>query len=115
MALIFYSSSIRADDLPKLDVQNIDKLIHFVEYFILGAILVRAFANSSSNLSLKLILWLSFLIAVSYGISDEFHQRFVPGRSPEIFDLISDIIGSFIGVSLSAYKERISRAIDKTV
>ena len=115
MALVYYSSSIRGEDIPKIDIPNIDKLFHFVEYFILGALLVRAFANSSDKANFKLILLLSILIASIYGALDEFHQRFIPGRSPEIFDIFSDIIGSFSGALLSMHKEKSSRAIDKTV
>jgi VanZ family protein len=115
MALIYYSSSIHGDDMPKIDIPNIDKLFHFVEYFILGALLVRAFANSSDKASFKLILLLSILIASIYGVLDEFHQRFVSERSPEIFDVLSDIIGSLSGALLSIHKEKSYRAIDKTV
>lgn len=115
MVLIYFSSSISGEDIPKIDIPNVDKLFHFVEYFILGALLVRAFANSSDKSNFKLILLLSMLIASAYGILDEFHQRFVPERSPEIFDIFSDIIGSFLGALLSIHKEKNSRAIDKTV
>ncbi|MDP3730178.1 MAG: VanZ family protein [Candidatus Omnitrophota bacterium] len=115
MGLIYYSSSIPAEDIPKFDIPGIDKLFHLVEYFILGILLVRAFANSYDKASFKLILLLSVLIASIFGVLDELHQRFVPGRSPEIFDIFSDIIGSFLGALLSIHKERGSRAIDKAV
>lgn len=115
MVLIYYSSSIRGEDISKIDIPNIDKLFHLVEYFILGALLVRAFANSSDKANLKLILFLSILIASTYGALDEFHQRFVLGRSPDIFDIFSNIIGSFLGALLSIHKEKSSRAIDKTI
>jgi len=101
--------------MPKIDIPYIDKLAHFVEYFILGALLVRAFANSSDKANFKMILLLSILIAAAYGALDEFHQRFVSGRSPEIFDIISDIIGSLFGALVSLHKEKGSRAIDNTV
>ena len=101
--------------MPKIDIPNIDKLFHFVEYFILGALLIRAFANSSDKASFKLILLLSILIASIYGAIDEFHRRFVLGRSPEIFDVVSDIIGSLSGAALSIYKERVKNAVDKTI
>ena len=115
MALIYYSSSIHAENIPKIDIPGIDKLFHFVEYFILGALLIRAFANSSDKTSFRLILLLSILIASIYGALDEFYQRFVPGRNSGIFDIFSDIIGSFSGALLSMHKEKSDRAIDKTV
>ena len=115
MSFIFLASSIPSDELVDIDIPHIDKLIHFVEYFILGALLVRAFMSSSSETNFKSILLLSILIASTYGILDEFHQRFVPGRSFEIFDMFSDIIGSLSGAVISMHKEKHSRAIDKTV
>ena len=115
MALMYYSSSIHGIDMPKIDIPNIDKLFHLIEYFILGALLVRAFANSSDKVNFRTIFLLSILIASIYGALDEFHQRFVSGRSPEIFDLLSDIMGSFLGALLSIHKEKHSRAIDKAV
>jgi VanZ family protein len=115
MALIFFSSSIKGEDIPKIDIPNIDKLFHSVEYFILGALLIRAFVNSLPDPNLKLILLVSVLIAFSYGALDEFYQRFVSGRSPEVFDILSDIIGSFLGASLSVYKERMKSAVNKTL
>ena len=115
MALIFFSSSIKGEDIPKIDVPGIDKLFHFVEYFVLGALLIRAFAKSSDKVNFKLIILLSILIASIYGALDEFHQRFVSGRSPEIFDILSDIMGSCLGALLFGYKEKNDRAIDKTV
>jgi VanZ family protein len=115
MGILYYSSSIPGSDLPKFNIPNIDKLFHSVEYLILGALIARAFANCSDKMSFKLILLLSILIASSYGVLDEFHQRFVSGRSPEIFDILSDIIGSLFGALLSIHKERGSRAVNKTV
>jgi VanZ family protein len=115
MVLIYSSSSISGECIPDIDVPNIDKLFHFTEYFILGALSMRAFANSSGKVNLRLILLLSILIASAYGALDEFHQHFVPGRTPDIFDLFSDIIGASFGALLYMYKEKSNRAIDKTV
>jgi VanZ family protein len=111
MALIFYFSSKTPDKLPQFDIPGIDKLFHFVEYFLLGFLLVRAFANSASVPNHVYILAASVIIASLYGASDEFHQRFVPGRLYDAFDLISDIIGSLTGASLSIYKEKIKNAV----
>jgi len=43
-------------------------------------------------------IWLLVVLAtLLYGISDEFHQFFVPGRSFETFDVMADTIGGAIG------------------
>jgi len=115
MGLIYYASSVPGREMPKFDVPNIDKLFHFVEYLVLAFLLARAFYNTSSKPDYKSIFIASALIAALYGISDEFHQRFVPERSCDIIDLLSDIAGSIAGAWLSLYKEKIKSAVDKAV
>ena len=115
MIIIFSLSAIESEDIAKIDIPNIDKFFHFIEYFVLGALLVRALSNSSVKPNFTLIIVLSILIGSLYGALDEFHQRFVSGRTPDFFDLLTDIIGSGIGAALSLYKEKISRAVDKTI
>lgn len=115
MGFLFYFSSVPASELPVFDIPNIDKLFHFIEYFVLGALLVRALSNTSVNLKYAHIFIISVAIASFYGVTDELHQYFVSGRTSDIFDLLSDIIGAFAGAGLYIYKERIRRAVDKTV
>jgi VanZ family protein len=40
-------------------------------------------------------------IASVYGITDEFHQSFVPGRDANIWDWLADTIGACIGAGLA--------------
>jgi hypothetical protein len=40
------------------------------------------------------------LLAVAYGITDEFHQSFVPGRSAELYDLYADAVGAIVGTAV---------------
>lgn len=115
MSIIFYFSSIPGDNIPKFDVPNIDKLFHSIEYFILGALLVRAFSNTATNPKYLYIFLASILIASFYGTTDEFHQRFVSGRSCDVFDFLFDAAGSLAGAGLYLYRERVNRAVDKTV
>ena len=113
--MIFYSFSISGQDIPKFDVQSIDKLFHFVEYMVLAYLLARALFHSSVKPNYKYIFIASVAITLLYGASDEFHQSFVPQRTCDIFDLITDLIGGFAGAGLSLYKERIKSAVDKAV
>ena len=39
------------------------------------------------------------LLALAYGISDEIHQSFTPGRSPDVMDVVADTIGAGVGVA----------------
>jgi len=35
--------------------------------------------------------------AALYGVTDEFHQAFTPGRSPDVFDVLADLVGGLLG------------------
>jgi VanZ family protein len=37
---------------------------------------------------------LAIVLAIAYGVSDEFHQRFVPGRSSDVYDVLADAEGA---------------------
>jgi VanZ family protein len=91
-ALIFSLSAEPA--LPAPEVPYFDKVAHFGAYAVLGACL--AFAVHRSTLPLALAVFLG----VAYGASDEIHQMFVPGRSPDVFDWVADAAGVAAAVFL---------------
>lgn len=66
------------------------KLAHAAEYAVLGALLVRATGRG----------WLAFALGTLYGVSDEIHQTFVPGRMGSPLDVAIDAIGVACGVVL---------------
>ena len=41
---------------------------------------------------------LGVAIVMVYGLSDEFHQSFVPMRDASIYDVFADIIGGMLGI-----------------
>jgi len=96
-ALIFIFSSISQPILSVELFSHFDKLCHFLEYGILGFLLIRALGSSGMNkagLSLRIA---AIVLAVAYGVTDELHQYFVPGRSMEFMDILSDALGAFTG------------------
>ncbi|MBU3933098.1 MAG: VanZ family protein [Candidatus Omnitrophica bacterium] len=74
-----------------------DKLLHFVEYAILGYLIARAAKNSSSLQLRAHFRIFAVSLASLYGLSDEFHQYFVPGREVEILDALADAAGAVFG------------------
>ena len=71
-----------------------DKLVHALVYGVLGALMVRAVSDARWVGVTASATLVAALLSTLYGISDEFHQRFVPGRSPEAFDVMMDAIGA---------------------
>ena len=72
---------------------------HFAEYALLGACLVIPFQRRP--------VWVAVIVAVAiasaYGVTDEWHQRFVAGRTPDVADWAVDTAGAIAGASLAAW------------
>ena len=66
----------------------IRKASHFTEYFILYMLIYRAI-NKSKKVDIKIFIG-TILMVFLYACTDEFHQAFVPGRSPAFRDVMVD-------------------------
>lgn len=94
-SLIFIISSF---PLPvSVERGGADKTLHVIEYSILGFLTLSCFKNRN----LFPILLFAFLISSLYGISDEVHQYFVPGREFSIYDIAANSVGSLFGVLIN--------------
>ena len=96
--IIFYISSLSRLPDTGWDIRFLDKLAHAVEYFIFGLLAIRAFTSQSTGAGPGRTYAWAVLFSLLYGLSDEFHQRFVPGRSADPVDLLADGIGIFLAV-----------------
>jgi VanZ family protein len=104
--LIFYLSSKPSIDAPML-FPGQDKLFHLVAFGILG-FLVMGTLQASQNGYRQQQLWGVALAVMLYGISDEFHQYFVPGRSVDVYDVLADALGGLLGAWMMFQLSRIS-------
>ncbi|MGI5922029.1 MAG: VanZ family protein [Syntrophomonadaceae bacterium] len=84
--------------LSPIDIQLLDKIIrklaHLVSYGVLALIVKNA---------LHPYRWAypgAWLTATLYGASDEYHQIFVPGRTPLFTDVMIDSLGAFLFLSV---------------
>jgi len=84
----------------------IRKNAHFFIYLILG--ILTSIALRKCGLVGVRSLVLALLICVLYSISDEFHQAFVPGRGPQIKDVLIDSAGAIVGISFYAVWKRLT-------
>lgn len=98
MVLIFYLSSQPFEGLELPEIWNIDKLLHIIEYGVLGVLWLRALR--SSFVSSTYLYRLALVFTILYGVSDEVHQMFVPNRTASIFDIMADGIGGWLGIWL---------------
>ena len=96
--VIFLLSSIPGKSMPQIPGLQYDKVIHALVYSVLGALFFLALRHTSSLATGKIVA-LAALFALAYGLTDEFHQLFVPGRSAELYDALADGIGGLIGAT----------------
>lgn len=92
MAIIFYFSSQSTSGIDTGQVSRFlfFKSLHVIEYAILYLLLFAGLYTHS----------LSFSIGYLYALSDEFHQRFIPGREGKLSDTLIDTLGLLLGFTI---------------
>ena len=73
---------------------------HFTEYLIFGALLFNALRF---HLSPRTALLAALAIGSLYGITDEWHQLFVPSRSCDPADWAVDTVATLVGAALACF------------
>jgi VanZ family protein len=101
MAAIFYASSLQNPPTPP---GLIDVDLHALAYFGLMVLVLRAVARArwpGVTLGTIAVAW---SITVAYGLSDEWHQMYVPTRHAEWRDVAADAIGALAaGIGAKAW------------
>jgi len=87
MAVIFRASAMPGKDIPPLFPFQ-DICWHFGIYLILAYFFSRALGSTWGQMSVKKIFLFTLAFAVLYGITDELHQLWTPGRSATGFDVL---------------------------
>lgn len=95
----FISNLFHINDIELLSF-IIRKMAHFVEYFILGILLINCLIDYNKK------LYLGYVIGILYAISDECHQLFVSGRSGQVRDIIIDVVGLILGIILIRFVKK---------
>ena len=133
MGLIFFFSSQPADDSKELSTGVTEVILsvveavapesdlfvdhlhhfvlknaHFLIYFVLGILVVRAFRLSEIQGKKSIVFALA--ICIVYAISDELHQLFVPGRGAQVKDVLIDSTGAFVGIIIYSWLKGLRRS-----
>ncbi|HEY0943659.1 MAG TPA: VanZ family protein [Opitutaceae bacterium] len=75
------------------EINHFDKLAHFLVYGLLATLVVRTPAGRRRA-------WLAVTMTSLFGVSDEIHQLFTPGRSVALADWVADTLGAWLAVVL---------------
>ena len=93
--VIFHLSNQSSIDTPSL-FPGQDKLFHMMAFGVLGFLFMGSMKTTTSGYRTGQV-WLVVVLVVLYGLLDEFHQSFVPGRTVEIYDTLADAAGACWG------------------
>ena len=98
LAVVFWLSSL--SQVPGTNYAW-DKLLHAVGYAALGVLALRAFHGGFEAPRAAPTLYAG-LAVILWGVSDEYHQSFVPGRHASALDVVADAVGFFLAVGMAA-------------
>ncbi len=105
-AFIFFLSSL-SHPLPE-SVQKYfsDWILHGVEYGVFGFLLIRALQGTFEKQSRSFLFITALILGILYGVSDEWHQSFVPNRQSSAHDVAADGLGVFLGALVWVKRSR---------
>jgi VanZ family protein len=94
---IFIASSIPGGRLQWWILHRFDKILHAAIFAVFGLLVYRALhrGGKPSRFSYKRIFFM-LVIVLGYGIFDELHQAYTPGRSVDVRDLLADLVGGIL-------------------
>jgi hypothetical protein len=98
MGVIFWFSAQSGEELPVFSWADkiVKKSGHMLGYALLALSYWYALGLQSNR------CWLAWLLAVLYAMTDEYHQSFVPFRSPSVWDvLVFDNLGALLSLWLT--------------
>ena len=81
-----------------------DKLEHLLAYGLLGVLLSRSLRPMKVETWQRIVLITA--LTTLYGISDEYHQSFVPGRDVSALDVLADGVGGFLAAQMLFWWDR---------
>ncbi len=87
---------------------------HFAEFFLFGCVLANALRW---HMPLRRCPWMAAALASIYGVTDEFHQLFVPMRSCDPADWAVDTVAALVGALIATavlQRRRNLRAADRS-
>ncbi len=113
MAVLYWLSSIPGTQLP--DSPALYSLFYWITPSVQNALHVPAYAALSGASHWALGAWLrgssrraigACMIASAYGVFDEWHQSFVPGRYASLTDVMLNVTGAALGIWITAWASR---------
>lgn len=93
-------------------VHQSDKVVHFLVFGLIASLVARLAAVQRTR---PLGIYTAVLIVSVFGVTDELHQHFTPGRSMDVLDWLADTLGATAATVLYArwrwYRELLETSV----
>jgi len=93
--LILLGSSVPGQNIPKIFKFTPDKLIHVLEYTVLGWLLIRWLRHQFPH---PAMVYGAMAAGVCCAVLDESYQKLIPNRSSDVWDASIDAVGVALGI-----------------
>lgn len=103
---IFIMSSISSSEGNDI-FPHFDKVAHFLVYGAFALLIFRGVTRTTGSNNFLLIAIFTVIVTVAYGLSDEFHQSFVPTRDSDVKDIAADGIGAMAAMTIVYIRRRL--------
>ena len=101
--VIIAGSSVPGNNIPSVFKFTPDKLIHCLEYAVLGVFVFRWIRLELGASPMTKVRVTTFLLGSFMGIIDENYQRLIPGRLSDFWDWVLDSVGVVIAIVVMSF------------
>lgn len=97
--MVTFLCLVRASDLPVINIQNLDKIIHSTFHFVFTVLWFLFFRKQINSPNNTKPLVISFLLSVLFGIVIEILQGLTTTtRQSDILDVLANVLGATLAV-----------------
>jgi VanZ family protein len=112
--VILFLCLIKSSDLPKVNIENLDKVIHAFLHFVFTSLWFLYFKKQWSGLSKYRLLGFSLICSFIFGIAIELMQQyFTTTRTADVFDVLANLSGSVLAIISILMLNKFNGIVDK--
>lgn len=98
--VIAFFCLIQASDIPKINIQNLDKVIHVFFHFVFTSLWYLFFKKHIKSTNNIKALVLSIVLSIFFGIVIELLQQLcTTTRKADIYDVLANLTGAVLAIA----------------
>ncbi|TRX04224.1 VanZ family protein [Flavobacterium gawalongense] len=99
--LIVFFCLIKSNDIPVVQITNLDKVVHSFFHFVFTSLWFLFFKKQMNSLDVFKPLIISFMLSIFFGIAIEIAQAlFTTTRKGDLFDILANLSGATLAVCM---------------